>query len=125
MNNNSYTLHVVDAEKRYVHCKVLVDITIPIAMDFTIAIDELATKHDIKRMFFDLRGVRNIAGVGENYKYAHKELRDFKRRYNIVAMLTDPDDHSHDFVETVTKNAGHTVKSFHTEQEALRWLLAD
>jgi hypothetical protein len=37
-------------------------------------------------------------------------------------MLTSPNDKSHDFIETVLRNAGYDVKLFVNESEAITWL---
>ena len=38
------------------------------------------------------------------------------------AILVDSGDHSHDFVETVTQNAGYVVRVFDDEAAAIAWL---
>ena len=113
----------VEADENYIRCKVFVDISIPIAIQFTEELDKLAKEKGIKRIFMDLRSVVNIAGAGENYKFSRTEVHNLKPQDNYVAMLISEGDHSHDFVETVSQNAGYGVRLFTNEAEALAWLL--
>jgi hypothetical protein len=40
-----------------------------------------------------------------------------------VAVLVRPEDHSHDFAETVTKNAGQDITIFRDREAAINHLL--
>jgi len=40
------------------------------------------------------------------------------------AILTSPTDESHNFIETVCKNAGYIVKVFSDKNSAIAWLEA-
>ena len=44
-------------------------------------------------------------------------------KYARVATLVSPDDHSHDFMETVARNAHLDVKTFTDPDQARRFLL--
>jgi len=39
-----------------------------------------------------------------------------------VALLVAPEDHSHDFVELVVRNAGYNVRLFRNEGQAKSWI---
>ena len=39
-----------------------------------------------------------------------------------VAILVSPDDRSHDFIETVNRNAGYNVRVFRDADAAISWL---
>jgi hypothetical protein len=43
-------------------------------------------------------------------------------RDNRAAILVDPTDRSHDFVEVVSRNAGYNVRVFIEEERAIAWL---
>jgi hypothetical protein len=82
---------------------------------------QLGMEKDIHFYFVDLRMSKNIDSVTNNYTFAYeksKEPLDFDNKAKVV-MLADPSDHSHDFVETVLRNAGFQVKLFKDYSEAI------
>jgi hypothetical protein len=40
----------------------------------------------------------------------------------LFAILVEPADRTHDFVETVMQNAGRNVRVFHDKDAAIAWL---
>ncbi|WP_075188280.1 hypothetical protein [Teredinibacter haidensis] len=119
---DAFTLFLSE-DKSYVGCKVLQDVTPASAVEFTLPMEVQGKRFGINKFLVDLRGVRNTAGAGENYHFAREELQELNLRVeNYAAMITDPEDRSHDFVETVTQNAGHSVRVFRNEAGALQWL---
>lgn len=84
---------------------------------------ELGKSKNIKCYLFDLRGAPNIENVMNNYEFAYRDMDNFHfPRGTRSALLTDPDDKSHDFMETVFRNAGFNVRLFTCENSAIAWL---
>ena len=73
----------------------------------------------------DLTEARNVDSIINSYKYAYEDTKTSSGiNLNVrVAMLVSPEDHSHDFVETVLRNAGHNVKLFRDRGLAIQHLL--
>ncbi len=83
--------------------------------------DELCiTKH-----LMDLSEARNIDSDTDKYYFANEDIQNYPG-INMkvkVAVLVRPDDHSHDFAETVTRNAGQDITLFRDKESAIRYLL--
>jgi hypothetical protein len=77
----------------------------------------------IRKVLLDVSKVPIVAGAVEQYQLAYdvavseKHPRDLK-----VAILAALDDHSHDFVETVFRNAGYNVALYRDRNAAMEWL---
>jgi len=83
----------------------------------------LGEENNIKRFLFDLRKAPNIQNVMPNYNFAYKDMSDFGfPRASRSALLTKPDDKSHEFMETVFRNAGYQVMIFTDKPTAILWL---
>lgn len=109
---------------RFVGCRVHDDITIERARQFTKDTVDLGKRHQITRFLYDARGVRNIETVFRNYQFANEDMARLNvDRAGTFAVVTDPDDRSHDFVETAIRNAGYDVRMFSDHDAALCWLL--
>ncbi len=73
----------------------------------------------------DVTEARNEDTATSNYNYAYSEMpkvRGGERSKSRVASLVHPADHSHDFVETVSRNAGIDVRLFTDLDKALKFL---
>ena len=108
---------------KYLMCRVTGEVTAEIAREFRSALLEMSISTNVTLFLTDARGTPNKSSVLDNYSYAYSDLKeiDFPRASR-TAILVDPTDRSHDFVETVTRNAGYTVQVFHDEAAALAWL---
>ncbi len=74
--------------------------------------------------FFDLRGMESQEDVLSSYTMAYEDLEKIgPSRSHMSVFLTDVDDRSHDFMETLFRNAGFNVKQFKDKDAALAWLL--
>lgn len=85
----------------------------------------LAEKHRITGYLYDLRQSRNVETLTANYQFTHEDMQKMDvtiKRHARVALLTSPDDDSHDFVELVSRNAGYLVRQFKDQDEAIAWL---
>lgn len=62
----------------------------------------------------DVREARNTDSVFNNYSFAYKDMHkaeEIDKRAR-VAVVVSPQDNSHDFIETVSRNAGLDVVLF-------------
>jgi hypothetical protein len=113
-----------NSEKKFLHVIVRRGIDIPFARDLAIASMKEAKKHDIKNYLYDMTGTPNIASTTENYHYAYEEMSEIGLdRNSRTAILVREGDNSHDFFETVARNAGFNVKIFTDTAEAEAWLV--
>lgn len=82
-----------------------------------------AKQNGVLRYLVDVRGVRNVASPLDQYSFAYEDMASLglDRRARI-AVLVGQDDHSHDFIETVFRNAGRTCQLFVDEDDASNWL---
>lgn len=119
----SYTI-TPSKNGKYIIVKLKGDIDTQIAMSYTIESHALGKKLGINRYFVDLSKSRNVESVADNYKYAYEDTKtpliDKSAR---VAALVAPDDHSHDFIETVLQNSGFSIRIFTDKKLAVRYLL--
>jgi hypothetical protein len=118
----SYSIEISENEN-YILILAKSDITVEMARQWTSELVELSNKSGITNYLFDARKRKNISNVTENYNFSYKDvgLLNYDKTHR-SAMLVDPDDHSHDFVETTMINAGYNAKIFHDESEAIKWL---
>ncbi|MCZ7557209.1 MAG: STAS/SEC14 domain-containing protein [Bacteroidia bacterium] len=107
----------------YVRVIVTGNITREFAGRYSVASKALADQHGLKRFLFDLRGARNVESTIQNYQYAYTDMPRFELdRLSRAAIIRDVDDHSHDFIELVARNAGYNVRIFVSEDTAIAWL---
>lgn len=111
---------------KYVRCTVFEPVTSEFALEFGKAAVEASQQHGISRQFYDVRAVRNVNSVYHNYDFAYKDMVNLELEFNNrAAILVDPADRSHDFVEVVSRNAGYNVRVFVDEVQAITWLEED
>ncbi len=123
MADNNYTLSIPTSEDY-----VLIDINSPMTVELGLRCGreaaELGKQRRINRFLFDLRGAPNVEPVLPNYNFAYKDLQRFGFSHMArSALLTDAEDKSHDFLETLFINAGYEVRLFRDEAQAVAWLL--
>ncbi|MBK7631770.1 MAG: hypothetical protein IPJ23_13910 [Ignavibacteriales bacterium] len=86
----------------------------------------VSKKKNINLFLYDLRNSVNKESVNSNYIFANQDINRIQPDHsNRIAMLTSPKDKSHNFVETVLRNAGHNVLIFSDKVKALEWLLEE
>ena len=117
--------HAVTIPRGAPYVLVTIDgpMTRELSIEAAVAAKRLAATLGLRRYFYDLRLSRNIESVAANYEHVHHDIPplDLDRSAR-VAMLVSPEDHSHDFVETVGVNEGYSMRIFRDEKAALRWL---
>lgn len=106
---------------------IVVNVTSPMTVDLGrrcgIEATELGKRLHIYRYLFDLRSSPNVDELPKNYEFAYKDLDAFGFPRNArSALLTDAEDKTHDFLETLFINAGYVVRKFVDEESATSWL---
>lgn len=119
----TYTVSLSENEK-YIVIKVNGLVNRTNAMKYTIESHKLGAEKGIHLFLVDLVNARNEESVAENYDFAYTDLREQPtiNRKAKVAMLVEKNDHSHDFMETLSINSGHNVRLFRDEKSALNFL---
>jgi hypothetical protein len=99
------------------------DVTLPSAVQRQRAMQAFSDEHKVTRFLIDTRGKRFVGGPVELYTFIRKTL--LVEGYDVswrVALVTSPDDNSHDFLETASQNAGYQVMVFKDFKNAQIWL---
>jgi hypothetical protein len=88
---------------------------------------ELAMKLGIRNILVDVTEARNALKVIDNYNIVYKMITQEPSvdRSARVALLVAPDDHSHDFTETLARNAGFNLTLYRDRAQALESLSKD
>jgi hypothetical protein len=119
----TYKISIAD-NRKYIIIEVHGKLTRENAMTYTLESHKLGAEIGVLRFLVDAVDARNAETVGENYDFAYKDVNEtpeIERRAR-VALLVEPDDHSHDFVETLFINSGHNVRLFRDRQMAIDYL---
>lgn len=116
--------NTVSADGKYIIQKIVGEINAEIALKYNLEAHALGRELGIRRYLSDLTECRNTDTVFDNYDFAHHDMPITPGidRFARVAVLVDPDDHSHDFVETVAQNAGLDVTLFYSRAAAIQHL---
>ncbi len=88
---------------------------------------ELAMKLGIRNILVDVTEARNALKVIDNYNIVYKMITQEPSidRSARIALLVAPDDHSHDFTETLARNAGFNLTLYRDRAQALESLSKD
>ncbi len=92
------------------------------ALEFTKEATELGNKHNTKKHLIDLRGIRNEWGVFETYQFAQEIKKSGRQRLDKVALVIDPEDNTHTFLETALVNQNYNNRLFEDYDKAIAWL---
>jgi hypothetical protein len=107
----------------FIIVRVNEDMTRKLAEALGLEAMHLGMKNNLNTFLYDMRNSRNKETINANYIFAKQDLKRLEPNpTNKIAMLTSPDDKSHDFIETVLRNAGYNVRLFIVEEEAIAWL---
>jgi hypothetical protein len=116
--------NTVSPDGKYIIQKVVGDINSGLALKYNHESHALGRKLGIRRYLVDLTESRNTESVLGNYEFAYDKMPASGVDLDaIVALLVDPNDHSHDFVETVSRNAGLNVSLFRYRDAAIQHLV--
>lgn len=109
-------------DKSFVIVHVKRHLSTQTALIFTKESIELAGKHNINSYLIDLRGIENTWGVFETYQFAQELKKYGRQRLDKVALLVEPTDKTHSFLETTVVNQGYNNRLFTNHDEAIVWL---
>ncbi len=109
---------------KYIILKVTGDFNRKLAIQYDLESHALGKSLGISRYLVDLTEARNTNTTVEDYEFAYRDMKTPEiDRMAVVAILVSPGDHSHDFTETVTRNAGLNTRLFTDRDLAIRYLL--
>jgi hypothetical protein len=88
---------------------------------------EFAKKLGINKILVDVTEAWNALRISDTYEIVNHKIPQESAidRYIQVALLVSPDDHSHDFTETVARNAGFNFTLYRDRAQALAALMRD
>ncbi|MFH1279061.1 MAG: hypothetical protein ABIK65_11875 [Candidatus Eisenbacteria bacterium] len=111
-------------DRSYVVLRLRGEIRGRAAVETNLEAHSFGREHGVHRYLVDARECRNVDTVFGNYEFAYKDMRlaEGIDRNARIAVLVSPGDHSHDFVETVSRNSGLDVTLFTDLELALRHL---
>ncbi len=117
-----YEISISDP-KAFLYIRINVPVTSDLVKTFIKDAIRKNNELELEKLLIDVRGVKNIASTWNNYNLVYRELKEmgFNRGWKI-AILVSPEDSSHDFIETLAKNAGYHCKLFREENRAIEWL---
>ena len=109
---------------KYIVLKAVGEITRERAMRNNIEAHKMGKKMGIKRYLVDMEEAQNVDSISDQYEFANRDipLSPEIDKTAIVAVLVSKNDHSHDFIETVSVNAGLNVKLFTDRNKALKFI---
>ena len=95
-----------------------------VAMQWTLEAHKLGKELGISKHLVDVTDAVNTGTPLDQYRFAYPGVTEEEMfdRYAKIAVLASPDDHSHDFVETVCRNIGLNLKLFRNREEAMTFL---
>lgn len=113
------------ADRKYIVQTITNEITRELAIKYNEDAHALGKSLGINKYLVDLRKARNVDTTSNNYNFAYKDMqRDpFVDVFARVAVVVSPDDHSHDFIETVARNSGLDVTLFTDWEKAVEHLM--
>lgn len=87
------------------------------------AMQAFSDEHKVTRFLIDTRGKQWLGGPIELYTFVRTTLpaENYNRQWR-VALVTSPEDNSHDFLETLSANVGYHVMVFKSFEKAHDWL---
>ncbi|HEY7697890.1 MAG TPA: hypothetical protein VIE88_05705, partial [Vicinamibacteria bacterium] len=126
-NGHCFRSITLSDDRKYIILRIVGDYTRQRAIDHTIEAHAMGRELGIKRYLVDMTESRNTETVLANYEFARQEIWDVPEidKSALVAMVVSPSDHTHDFVETVARNAGLLVTLFRDRTLAEKHLSAD
>ena len=118
---------IVPAESGdYVITTVTEDMTRDLARKLAVESNAVGAPLGIRCYLFDFTKSRNVESAIGNYRSTTVDIRSQPEvdRRACVAVLVDPDDHSHEFTEALAKTAGLDMTLFRDREEAISHLKA-
>jgi len=119
----NYTMEP-SADGLHIVVKVHGDITRRDALQLNLEAHALGRQLGTDCYLIDVTEARNVDPATEIYGFAYSDMVNANGidRSAFIAVVANPDDHSHDFAETVCGNAGFHVTIFRDRREAVQAL---
>ena len=114
----------VSEDSTYVTLEQSGKITRKLQLQYNIEAHKIGKEHRIKKYLVDVIHARNTESNIENYQFTNEDVRGTNEidKSAIVALVVDPEDHSHDFIETLSINSGLNVTLFRDKVKAIEFL---
>ncbi|MEJ2454085.1 MAG: hypothetical protein P8103_08015 [Candidatus Thiodiazotropha sp.] len=99
-------------------------VTLDIASQWTMEAHTLGKQLGLRKYLVDVTAAVNKDSTLDQYRFANSSMVEDTAvdRYAKIAVLVAPEDHSHDFVETVCRNVGLNFRLFRKRDEAMAFL---
>jgi hypothetical protein len=119
-----YSIKTSD-EGDYIILTVVGEFTAKTFMKCIIESHNLGREMGIRNFLVDVTNAKNVDSAMGTYEFAYSDMKKTEGVDPLarVAGLVSPDDHSHDFVETASSNAGMFLKLFTDPNKAIDYLL--
>ncbi len=119
----SYTVSPAPS-RDYILVEIVGEVTRELASQHVTDAHALGSKLGINCFLFDVTRARNTETVLGNFKMAYEDARRLpaQARRACIAVLADPTDDSHNFSETLARNAGLDVTLFREHDKAVAHL---
>ena len=120
----TYTIRPSE-DGNYIEMKVVGEITRESSLGPNLEAHALGMKLGIHRYLVDATEARNVETAVANYQFAYQDMAQTPGLDPdaIAAFVVSPEDHSHDFIETVLRNSGQSATLFRDREQAIRFLL--
>lgn len=121
-----YTFSVSE-DGNYVVSTMHGELTNENAKQHNIETHNLGKSMGIDRFLVDAVDCRYVQTPVQHYEFinSNEPMVEIMNRKARVAILVHPDDQSHDFFETVARNAGHDLTIFRDRESAIHHLIHD
>lgn len=121
------TKYTVQASENndYIVLTIVGDFKAKAMMKYIVEAHAKGATMNIDHFLVDVTGARNVDSVKNNYDFAYSDIRK-AQGVNIAAKVVavvSPEDHTHDFIETVLSNSGLPIKLFRDRKKAIDCLL--
>jgi hypothetical protein len=114
----------ISEDSSYIILEVEGEVTRANAMEFNIEAHGLGRKVGINKYLVNMINARNVDSTINNYLFTYNDMKEASEidLTAVVAAVVSPEDHSHDFIETLAKNSGLNLTLFRSLDEALEYL---
>jgi len=110
-------------DRTHIRIRVFEAITGDMEREFAEKAIKEAKHHKIHKYLIDVRQAPNVSFISEQFLLSYKDMdRMSLDRRSKLAVLAEVEDTSHNFIETVFRNAGYNCHLFVDEDSALKWL---
>ena len=111
-------------DRNYILIRVEGEVTVDLVREWSGELTEMSQAHGIQRFLFDARKARNVSSAYKSYRFAHVDSDELNlKKSDRSAILTSPDDPTHEFVVLTFRNAGFNMRLFTDKPSAIEWLL--